>query len=293
MSSYLDGVRGRLWRAYADGRRRVTRAGSAAGSAVACAGVDRSDVEGWTAALAERHQAYRDAVEPAGGDTVVVCVSSRPHLLESVVAAVARQTLAPHEFVLVANSSGYDDVDIEGTVARLDGSCATTVLRRPAHQSLGACLNDAMDAGSARFIAKFDDDDLYGPHHLADALRAHSYAGAGVVGKHTYYAHLVGSDTTVLRFPAHEFLYSSTLAGGSLVIDRARTGDLRFDDISLGEDRAFIAACHRRGVSTFSADRFNFVQTRAHDNTWQVPDDAFLRSTTEVGDGVRLDVTDI
>jgi hypothetical protein len=150
-----------------------------------------------------------------------------------------------------------------------------------------------MDATTARFIAKFDDDDHYGPGYLADALRAHSFAGAGVVGKHTYYAHLATTDETVLRFPTHEFRYSSTLAGGTLVIDRSRTGGLRFPDISLGEDRAFLKACHRRGVSTFSADRFNFVQRRADDNTWAVSRQDFLIGTVPVGPGLPLDAIDI
>ena len=122
-----------------------------------------------------------------------------------------------------------------------------------------------------------------GPQYLADAMRAHSFAGAAVVGKHTYYAYLAADDRTVLRFPAHEFSYSSTLAGGTLVIDRERVGDLRFADISLGEDRAFIGACHRRGLSTFAADRFSFVQVRSTDNTWTVGPTDFLAGTLPVG----------
>ena len=62
-----------------------------------------------------------------------------------------------------------------------------------------------------------------------------------VVGKHTYYAGFHANDQTVLRFPGHEFSYSATLAGGTLVIDRGIVGGLQFQDISLGEDRAFLA----------------------------------------------------
>ena len=136
--------------------------------------------------------------------------------------------------MLVTNSDRYSDVDVEASVERSSQGCRATVLRRPRERSLGACLNDGMDATDARFVAKFDDDDLYGPQYLADALRAFTYSGAGVVGKHTYYAYLAGSDRTVLRFPAREFSYSSTLAGGTLVIDRDRTGSLRFPDVSIG-----------------------------------------------------------
>jgi glycosyltransferase involved in cell wall biosynthesis len=233
-------------------------------------------------------------VSPLTDRVAIVCVSSRPHFLGAVVGAVAHQTHGARELVLVTNADGYDHVDIDSALAPLAGVVSrVTVLRRPSDQTLGACLNDALDATDARFVAKFDDDDLYGPEYLSDAMRAHAFAGSAIVGKHTYYAYLAGDDRTVLRFPTHEFSYSSTLAGGTLVIDRERTGDLRFADISLGEDRAFIGACHRRGLSTFSADRFNFVQVRSTDNTWRVGRDDFLKSTMRVDDGLASDTVNI
>jgi hypothetical protein len=286
----IDALRARAWRGYADTRRWIQRAGSPSAARSAQGDAHRSDVAAWTAELAVRHEAYRAANDPVADAVAIVCVSSRPHLLDEVIAAVECQTHADREFVLVTNADDYADIDVESAVRRLDDSVGNvTVLRRPSEQTLGSCLNDAMGATDARYVAKFDDDDHYGPEYLSDALRAHAYAGAGVVGKHTYYAHLVADDRTILRFPAYEFTYTSTLAGGTLVIDRNKTGDLRFPDISLGEDRAFIAACHRRGVSTFSADRFNFVQTRSDDNTWGFSQDDFLRKTVAVGSGIPLD----
>jgi hypothetical protein len=214
--------------------------------------------------------------------------------LEAVIGNVARQSHRQLEFVLVTNADAYDEIDVDSALETLRSQdIEATVLRRSPSQTLGACLNDGVDVTDARFVAKFDDDDLYGSEYLADSLRAHSYAGAGVVGKHTYYAFVAAADRTVLRFPANEFRYSATLAGGTLVIDRERTGDLRFDEVSLGEDRSFIAACHRRGVCTFSADRFNYVQFRAHDNTWTVADEEYLTGTVAVGSGLRSDVVDI
>jgi hypothetical protein len=211
-----------------------------------------------------------------------------------VIENVARQQHRPLEFVLVTNAATFDDIDVDAAFERLR-SCGidATVLRRPPSKTLGACLNDGIDATSCRYVAKFDDDDLYGPGYVSDSLRAHTYAGAGVVGKHTYYAFVAAAERTVLRFPTNEFRYTGTLAGGTLVIDRDRTGDLRFDDVSLGEDRSFLAACHRRGVCTFSADRFNYVQFRAHDNTWAVADEDFLAGTVAVGEGLQIDVVNI
>jgi glycosyltransferase involved in cell wall biosynthesis len=290
----IDAARARVWRAYADTRRVLTRGGSASSATRAVGGRGRVNQSEWTARLAARHGAYRRAVDPVSGRVAIVCVSSRPHRLDAVVEAVRCQAVAPRELVFVTNSDLFDSVDVESALAPLRRDrIRVVVLRRPADRSLGACLNDAMDATDARFVAKFDDDDLYGPNYLADALRAHSYSGAAVVGKHTYYAYLAPEDRTVLRFPANEFSYSSTLAGGTLVVDRALLGDLGFPDISLGEDRGLIAACHRRGLSTFSADRFNFVQVRSSDNTWTIGRDDFVSGAVDVADGLATDVVDI
>jgi glycosyltransferase involved in cell wall biosynthesis len=282
-------MRGRMWRLYADARRLATRSGTAAAALEAVGDVSRSDPQ-WTAELAVRHVAYRRSIDVSVDPVAVVCVTSRPHLLCQTIDAVSRQTCNHRELVLVTNSDRYDGVDLEAHADRLaaDG-CSTKILRVPEERSLGSCLNEAMAATDARFVAKFDDDDLYGAEYLADSLRALSYSGAGVVGKHTYYAYLAASDRTVLRFPTREFSYSSTLAGGTLVIDRQRTGSVSFPDVSIGEDREFIARCHRRGISTFSADRFNFVQVRSGDNTWSIGDDEFAATTIPVAAGLPLD----
>ncbi|MAT07113.1 MAG: hypothetical protein CL424_18930 [Acidimicrobiaceae bacterium] len=272
-----DAVAGRAWRTYADVRRWATRSGSArAGRGTFSAEPGDAD---WLTTSAREFEQYRAAYPPADSAVSVVCVTNRPAMLDAVVGNIARQRGVEVEPVIVTNSDGFDPARLERIGDELE-RCA--VLRRPPDTSLGSCLNAGLDSCSHRFVAKFDDDDLYGEHYLADALRAHAYAGAAVVGKHTYYADVAPSGDRYLRFPGHEFRYSGTLAGGTLVIDRQRTGGLRFEDRSLGEDRAFLRACHRRGLSTFSTDRFGFVQRRGHDNTWNVDHDDFLIGAVRV-----------
>lgn len=267
------------WRYAADARRMLTRRGSARSAIASLGNPKRSDPAAWEGATSARFDDYRRAHAIPPGRVTVICVSMRPQLLDAVVANISRQVDVDLDVVFVANAANFDMRAVERAFAGVPG---TVLLRPPARISLGAALNRAMARSDARFIAKFDDDDLYGTHFLADSLRAHGYAGAGVVGKHTYYARMAQTGSTYLRFPGHEFVYSGTLAGGTLVIDRDRVGEQRFDDVSLGEDRAFLARCHRRGLSTFSADRFNFVQMRTGTNTWAVPDSAFLEDATRV-----------
>lgn len=234
-------------------------------------------VEAWNRLTADRHERFRADHSIPSGDVAIVCVSNRPHCLGDVLANVRRQRDVDAELVLVPNGDGWN---LDAAAAALGGQPGARIVEFDGSASLGAALNAGLAATNARFVAKFDDDDHYGPSHVADSLRVHGFARAAIVGKHSYYATVAGH--RVLRFAGREFAYSSTLAGGTLVIDRDRTGDLSFEDVSLGEDRAFIHACHRRGLSSYAGDRFNFVQHRGDDNTWKVDDHQFLAGCVEV-----------
>jgi hypothetical protein len=282
----LAGITPAVWRLSADLRRVVTRGGSSRSAVASLGAPPRSDLDAWTQVTESRHDDYRRAHPIPDGRVAVVCVSMRPHLLDSVVANIARQDHVRIQPVFVASAPSFDMDAVEAAFDRFDGA---VVMRPPDRTSLGSALNRAMEVTDAPFVAKFDDDDLYGSNYLADSLRAHDYAGAGVVGKHTYYARVAATGGTHLRFPGNEFRYSGTLAGGTLVLDRNRIGEQQFADISLGEDRAFLATCHRRGFSTFSADRFNFVQMRTGSNTWTIDDAAFLTDSIPVDPSAVID----
>ncbi len=104
----------------------------------------------------------------------------------------------------------------------------------------------------ARFVAKFDDDDLYGPdlpRRLAPGARLRGCRGrrqalvlrpARRDRRHATSGFPATSSATRARWPVARW--------SSIVTASAING---FDDISLGEDRAFLARCHRRGISTF------------------------------------------
>ncbi|MGA9275684.1 glycosyltransferase [Ilumatobacter sp.] len=278
-------LRNKGWRSYADLRRVITRTGSSTSALESLGDPPRTDLAAWNETTEARHDGYRAAHPIVEGRVAVVCVSMRPQLIDDVVANVGRQDGVDTELVFVANSPDFDHDVVDAAFEPL----GAVIERPPPDTSLGVALNRAMARTDARFVAKFDDDDIYGANYLADALRAHAYAGAGVVGKHSYFARIAETGATHIRFPGNEFRYSGTLAGGTFVIDRDRVGGQQFDDISLGEDRAFLSRCHRRGISTFSADRFNFVQMRTGSNTWAIDDAAYLKRSIEVDDSAVID----
>lgn len=286
----------RAWKEYADLRRRLGRGGMPDDVLAHFGAAKRSNIEAWNRVTAEQHNEYRRAQSMPMGTVAVICVTNRPGFIGNVVDNVMRQTSMPEHVAVVVNLD-ESDADLPAVDARLDEIRAAgidVVLSwRGAAKSLGFCLNLTMAATDARFVAKFDDDDRYGPHYLADALRAHSYAGAGIVGKHTVYARLDESDETIMRFPGHEFTYTSTLAGPTLVIDRQRTGGLWFRDVSVGEDRGIVTDCNRRGIPTFAADRFNFLYRRTPNSAWAQSRDDFVRKSLPLGSALPLDQIDI
>ncbi len=57
--------------------------------------------------------------------------------------------------------------------------------------SLGKCLNFAVDKSKYDIIAKFDDDDYYGPKYISDTIKAFESTDAKVVGKTTNFIYFV------------------------------------------------------------------------------------------------------
>lgn len=253
----------------------MTRSGGARPALDALGIGRRTADEDRTRATAEHHDRYRAGIAPAADTVTVVCVSMRPRQLSHLADCIGKQQDVAVHAVLLTSAEGFD-LDVADAALGVAASAGHQVVALPSDTSLGAGLNLGFDLAPTRFVAKLDDDDHYGPHYLVDALRAHSYAGAAVVGKHTYYADVEATGGRYVRFPGNDFRYSGTLAGGTLVVDRELARGVSFPDVSIGEDRAFLAACHARGRSTFSADRFNFVQWRGSANTWAISDDEFI-----------------
>ncbi len=70
-------------------------------------------------------------------------------------------------------------------------------------------------------VTKWDDDDWYGPHHLEDLIDALRYSGADLVGKAAEFVRLEQLDLTIRRFRLGAESYSSTIAGGTLLLRRS------------------------------------------------------------------------
>jgi hypothetical protein len=155
------------------------------------------------------------------------------------------------------------------------------VERERAGETLGDCLNRGADMATGRFVAKVDDDDLYGPRYFHDLLLAIDHSRADIVGKQCHYQYFEGADTTVVRYPGAEHRFTEFVCGSTLLAKASVYERIRFPQRRIGEDTEFLRRATAAGLRIYSADRFSYVSQRRADlasHTWQAHDDEILRS---------------
>lgn len=192
------------------------------------------------------------------------------------------------ELILILNNAEFD-IDTIRREAELIPN--VRVLYVEGRTTLGDCLNRGVEAASGKYIAKMDDDDLYGERYLSDSVLAASFSGAEIVGKGVHFVYLEALDTTALleKWPEHTF--TAFVRGATLFIRNDVVKDILFDSISIREDTNFQLAAAQSGCKIYSADRFNFMQVRTRrlsDHTTQTTDAEVLKECRDHTPGLAL-----
>ena len=200
-----------------------------------------------------------------------------------------KQTYQDKELILILNNAEFDIDAIKGNAELIPN---VQVLHVEGRTTLGDCLNRGVEAASGEYVAKMDDDDLYGERYLSDSVLAASFSGAEIVGKGMHFVYLEALDTTALleKWPEHAF--TAFVRGATLFIKNDVVRDILFDSISIREDTNFQLAAAQAGCKIYSADRFNFMQVRTRrpsDHTTQTTDAEVLKECRDHTPGMVLD----
>jgi len=218
-----------------------------------------------------------------------ICVSNRPHLIEKVLDKFDSQTYQNKELILVIEA----DDESYSQIKQLTKEREDIILQRAfEHEILGALLNKGVDLSRGDYVAKWDDDDLYGPEYLGDSMLAFNYSSADVVGKLESYMYHQGTDSTYLRFENKRFRYQHLILGPTIIARRSVFDVVQFQERSVSEDTNFLKDCIKSEFRIFATDPYNFVYWRAADkskHTWQPEDDQLLKNTRKVAQGLSTD----
>ena len=158
--------------------------------------------------------------------------------------------------------------------------------------NLGQVLNQLTEAATADLVSKWDDDDWYEPQHLADLVRSLESSGAALVGKAAEFIYLETLDLTVRRFATGGERWSTTIAGGTLLLTRSELVETGWAEVPRQVDRRLIDALQARGGGIYRTHGFGYVlRRRSKDmaaHTWAAGDEYFLRQASDQRAGLDL-----
>jgi glycosyltransferase involved in cell wall biosynthesis len=218
----------------------------------------------------------------------VVLPTRRPGLLAAAVGMVRAQAHPRVELVVALH--GVARAALPAGAARALAA-ADVVVDAPAAWSLGRCLNEAARAARGDVLAKVDDDDLYGPSYLDEAVAALEAGRGDVVGKTEMYVYLARSRELLLWHPGASRLHQDHVAGGTLLFPRALGERPGFRDVNRSEDTLFLDDCQRLGRRVYATSRRHFVRRRLDGeghHTWDATDELFRPASVVV----RRDIED-
>ncbi|GAB2498625.1 glycosyltransferase family 2 protein [Nocardiopsis aegyptia] len=210
--------------------------------------------------------------------SVVLC-TRRPEMVGFALRQVARQRGVEVELVLALHGFGLDTPRVRADVAAFrDAGHAAVVFEAGPDAVFGSVLNGAIARASGSLVAKMDDDDWYGPDHLADLVLARRYSGADLVGCATEYHHLEGPDLTVRRL-VHSERFADHVTGAALLTDRTVLEEFGgFRPWRSGVDAGLLDDVARAGGSVYRTHGLGCVVRRRTDgHTWRESAGYFLK----------------
>lgn len=214
--------------------------------------------------------------------SLITC-SNRPAMIDNILSNFNHQTHQELELIILmdCNKDEFGIIENEITDQRIKLIHITDGL------SLGHCFNLGLDMANGEYIAKFDDDDLYGSHYVEDMLLPFKYTDAEFVGKHASFMFHEKSNSTYFRFPNKFHRYCDFVLGPTFFFKKSVKDRIRMQDLSRGEDTQFLKDCKKAGIKIYSTDPFNFVYMRKMIegfHTWDATDDQLLTGAKFVGE---------
>ena len=215
---------------------------------------------------------------------LISCItcSNRPSMIDNILKNFEQQIYTNKELILLMQAK---DEEFEKIKSRLSNYENITLVRQLEHELLGFVFNKGVDIAKGYYIAKFDDDDLYGPHYLTDGILPFQYTKASVIGKTETFLYHEATDNYYLRFKGKRHRYLDFVMGATIIAKKEIFSKVRFGESNTGEDSEFLRQCKEHNIKIYSSDPYNWVHVRKKKNdfhTWEIDDKDLLKSAVKL-----------
>ncbi|MBE3002016.1 glycosyltransferase [Nocardiopsis sp. HNM0947] len=210
--------------------------------------------------------------------SVLLC-TRRPEMVGFALRQVERQRGVRTETVLALHGFDQEIPEVAEAIRAFRASGRELIVHEPGPSMVfGNVLNRSASLASGHMIAKMDDDDWYGPDHLADLASARTYSGADLVGSSPEFFYLEALDTTVRLFGLSE-VYKHHVTGCTLFLDQGVLEEIGgFRPLARSVDTQCLVGVRLAGGRIYRTQGCNFLVRRKGDgHTWTVGAGHFLR----------------
>lgn len=209
------------------------------------------------------------------GVSIITC-TNHPLFFKNMLHNYQIQRYKRKELIIIINK---DSIPVKEWQAKAAKHPNVTVHQVPERISLGQCLNCGISRSKYPLITKFDHDDYYSPYYLEEQVKELLRTKSSIVGKHACFVYLRASKQLIVRSPRQMNKFVAFIQGGTILFRRSLLKDVRFPDLSLGEDVRFLRDCSKKGHTIYATSPFNYVYIRRKNkssHTWRVSDQRLL-----------------
>lgn len=218
--------------------------------------------------------------------TVITC-TRRLNYMDKVFDNFNNQKYRKKELIIILNNNQMKIDDWEERAKKYKN---ISVYQLDENKSLGECLNFGASLSKSEFIAKFDDDDYYGPKYLSNSMKVFKRTDAGVIGKSASFVYFEENGILAVRNLTRENCYVNHVDGPTLIIKHDIFDLVQFRDITRGEDVNFCKDCREKGIKIYASNKYNHVYVRhasIEDHTWTIANKELLRRCKVIAKNVQ------
>lgn len=210
----------------------------------------------------------------------VLLVTNRAGMLPNALAQIAAQTYP--NFEVLVGLHNIPDAAAELAAAKQVLGDRLRVFQFNDEHNLGAIYGELTARADGVYLAKFDDDDYYGSHHLWDAIISMRYSGAGLFGRTPTITWLDATGELLFRPFGSEECYGRYIIGATMVVQKAaliEAGGWRPSPWAV--DKALIDRFTQAGAGIYRAGQLGWVYVRHNQGHTWLRDEAHFRGQAE------------